>query len=291
MNKRIFIGLILFLLGSIAALWIISSKLINERVAHLDTAEQLSHLRIELEQRELKIKELEQRELVLASSIERIRAENDLLAQVKASLNVDNTKIGDSSSLSSDATRDVAEFSIQSRIASISKFVPLSEEQKNRLEEKFRIELDPHKREQEKSETLDSILGQDTANFYRERRKSAFDKVLQEEIEKEVLLLSRRLGFSSTEEDEVQSIYLGVEEEVRKLRSSYAVPREKNRNHEILKRMIEEQRLRNTLLAQRMKEVLNEERYLRYLEYQANSSGQEMELWHSSDQDESKHNS
>lgn len=103
--------------------------------------------------------------------------------------------------------------SLSWRISAIEKFVPLSDEQKERLREKYTKE---RAGEGEGAESLEDILGAESAAFYRERVQAAFKKVQDEEVEREVVWLSRTLSLSKEQEGSVRTILANVEAEVSK---------------------------------------------------------------------------
>lgn len=166
----------------------------------------------------------------------------------------------------------VSERQIATKIASISKFVPLSDEQRSRLTQKFRLEAQSKSAE---TETLDQIIGTDEAAFYREQRKKAFERILQESIEKEVMFIARKLALSPAEEESLRSVYFEVEGEISKMREENAAA-EKEKS--TLQKLIEEEKLRNDLLVERLKEKLSPDNFDTFIRYQAGA--QEMQLWH-----------
>lgn len=160
--------------------------------------------------------------------------------------------------------------SIETKISSISKFIQLSDNQTARLRNKFSAELDPGNKE---TESLDEILGKDNADFYRQQKKAAFSRMLQESIEKEILFVSKKINLNQLQEDTFRKIYNEVEEEIKLKRES-----EKNSGINTLERLVLEEKLRNKLLAERMKEILSPSQYKEFINYQ--SGNQEMQLWH-----------
>src|SRR5690606_26844475 len=89
------------------------------------------------------------------------------------------------------STEKLNEQKIRAKISAISKFVPIDQSQIERLREKFTLENDPNNTS---AESLEAIIGQENANFYKEQRKKAFDRATQIAIEKEVLYVARRLA-------------------------------------------------------------------------------------------------
>lgn len=160
------------------------------------------------------------------------------------------------------------------KISAIEKFVPLSEDQKERLQEKYTKE---RAGEGEGAESLDDILGAESAAFYRERVQAAFKKVQDEEVEREVVWLSRSLSLSQEQEGSVRTILANVEAEVTKGQThgqSGATPQERVRE------MISQNRRRSELRNEQLKRVLTPEQFQAYLQAEAESSASDVEIFH-----------
>ncbi len=160
------------------------------------------------------------------------------------------------------------------KISAIEKFVPLSDEQKERLREKYTKE---RAGEGEGAESLDDILGTEGASFYRERVQSAFKKVQDEEVEREVVWLSRTLSLSKEQEGSVRTILANVEAEVSKggaHAQSGATPQERVRE------MIAQNRRRSDLRSEQLRRVLTPEQFQAYLQAEAESSASDVEIFH-----------
>lgn len=164
--------------------------------------------------------------------------------------------------------------SLSWRISAIEKFVPLSDEQKERLREKYTKE---RAGEGEGAESLEDILGAESAAFYRERVQAAFKKVQDEEVEREVVWLSRTLSLSKEQEGSVRTILANVEAEVSKggaHAQSGATPQERVRE------MIAQNRRRSDLRNEQLRLVLTPEQFQAYLQAEAESSASDVEIFH-----------
>ncbi len=174
---------------------------------------------------------------------------------------------------------------VKQRIAQIEQFTALTEEQRRRLEEKFTAE---QKRMEEGSfrvgvddeegdtESLADILGSDTADqlqtFQRERR----EKFMKEHREQEVFSLTRKLGLSTEQEEQVRSALdtvegtLNEETEAEQKQLAEAGTKVEPTSHmDIFKRRIERRR---ELLNAQLQGVLSDEQYNKLLEDQATST-------------------
>jgi hypothetical protein len=166
------------------------------------------------------------------------------------------------------------------RISAIEKFVSLSDEQKSRLSAKFEEEQRAKAaNEESQSESLEEILGQENATFYRNQVKAAFQRIESEENEKEVVWLSRQLSLSDSQEQSMRSVFNTVEQTINAEfgsthDSSPSSPQER------VKRMIAENKRRAELRAEQMRSVLSPEQYQAYLRSQAESSASDVEVFH-----------
>ncbi len=166
------------------------------------------------------------------------------------------------------------------RVSAIEKFVPLSEDQKNRLLAAF--EEDSRARqagEDSRAEKLEEILGEDNARYYRAQIKAAFERVQNEENEKEVLLLSRQLNLAADQEQAVRSQFLDVERVVDEefssgTHGSGASPQER------VKVMIAENKRRRALREERLKTILSADQYEAYLRAESESAASDVEVFH-----------
>lgn len=170
------------------------------------------------------------------------------------------------------------EFAVRARLSNIEKFVPLTEDTRARLTEKFEAEVrDPNAQ----TEPLESIIGQEQATFYRAEVKKAFVKARDEEVEKEVLLLGRNLALSTDQQRRLREVYVNVEQQLDEL---YGDPEQRYRfkgtMEERMKRMMETTRYRREQLADALKGVLTPEQYEAYLKEVDGSAEGELGVWH-----------
>lgn len=166
------------------------------------------------------------------------------------------------------------------RISAIEKFVPLSEEQKRRLEEKYQIERENKVNDSDtETESLESILGEENAKYYREQVQAAFDRVQKQEAEKEVAWLSRQLNLNQEQERSVQGVFAEVEQTVDREFSEqqHGVARSPQ---ERVRQMIAENRRRSQLLLERLQGILRPDQYQAYARIQADSSESDVEVFH-----------
>ena len=165
---------------------------------------------------------------------------------------------------------------IEWRVSAIEKFVPLTEDQKDRLMAKFKAEsTDPDS--SIAKEELDSIIGEESARVYRDAVRQAFVNARNEEIEKEVLLLSRKLALTPEQESGVRTVYQSVEQEA-------AAEHEEQGNltgEERLQKMIARNQERSKRLSELLKPLLTPEQYTAYAQYQSDSPDSDLEVFHS----------
>lgn len=160
------------------------------------------------------------------------------------------------------------------RISAIEKFIPLSDDQRDRLREKYTKE---RAGESEGAESLDEILGAESAAFYRERVQAAFQKVQDEEVEREVVWLSRTLSLSQDQEGSVRAILAQVEAEVTK---GQAHAQQGSAPQERVRAMIAQNRRRTELRIEQLRRVLTPEQFQAYLQAEAESSASDVEIFH-----------
>lgn len=166
------------------------------------------------------------------------------------------------------------------RVSAIEKFVPLNEEQKNRLVAKFEEESRARQAgEESKSEKLEEILGEENARYYREQVKAAFERVQNEENEKEVLWLSRQLTLSADQEQSVRSLFLDVERVIERefesgAHGSSVSPQER------VKAMIAENKRRRALREEKLQGLLSPDQYQAYLRTESESAASDVEVFH-----------
>lgn len=169
-------------------------------------------------------------------------------------------------------TTEESDDTLSWRVSAVEKFVPLNEEQKERLREKYAKE-----KRGEDAESLDEIVGEEGAKYYREQVQAAFKRVQDEEVDRDVVWLSRKLSLSQEQEASVRGILTSVEAEVSKGRShvsSGSTPQER------VRAMIAENRQRSELRNEQLKKVLTPDQFQAYLASEAESAAADVEVFH-----------
>ena len=191
-------------------------------------------------------------------------------------------KLGVEQEVRAEGTADEArlEEATKWRVSAIEKFVPLSEDQKHRLSEKFMEEGRSSDGEAD-TESLDDILGEEIASYYRQQVKSAFQRVQDEETEREVVWVSRQLSLSPAQEKAVRDVYNRVEQQVRREQQQGPTHGEAPKSpQDRVKQMVRESRLRNELRSSMLKDVLTSDQYQAYMRSESESAASEMEVFH-----------
>jgi len=174
-------------------------------------------------------------------------------------------------------TQDAAE-AIRWRISAIEKFVPLSEAQRERLREKYDREgAATESGEDASTESLEQILGEEGAAYYRGQVQAAFKRVRDEEVDREVVWLSRKLALSAEQERGLQGVLARVEEQLSGERSHSEASRSPG---ERVKAMIADNRQRNELRNQELRGILTPDQYQAYLRMEAESAASDVEIFH-----------
>jgi hypothetical protein len=166
------------------------------------------------------------------------------------------------------------------RVSAIEKFVPLTEDQKNRLSSTFEEEQRARAAgEEPQGESLEEILGEENASFYREQVKAAFERVEREENEREVVWLARQLNLSEAQEQAVKSVFSSVEESIDR---EFGTPQHgaASSPQDRVKRMIAQNKRRSELRSEQMRAVLSPEQYQQYRRSEAESSAADVEVFH-----------
>lgn len=168
----------------------------------------------------------------------------------------------------SETSFSMAEF----RVQALQKLVDLSPEQTEKLREKYESEA-----RGEQAPSLDSIIGEDLAQFVKEQRKRSFEQSERESIEKEAYFLSRRLDMTRDQEDQTFVVLESVELELKQWREDQEEglsPRER------MFLFVKENRLRRQLTRERLAAILESDQIEKYAQYDAQSSAADVELWH-----------
>lgn len=165
------------------------------------------------------------------------------------------------------------QFSIDTRMSVLNRFFDLDDEEKTSLREKFTSEaLDSDA----PTPSLAAILGADRAKFYNDQRKEARKRFKEEERERKVYYLSRRLGLSPSQE----KAFFELERQI-DLDSSSPPNSLSNQNpRQYMRALIEGLQSEQELREQGLQSILTRDQWETYQLEQARSSLQELELWH-----------
>ncbi len=165
------------------------------------------------------------------------------------------------------------------KVSAIEKFVPLNDEQRQRLREKFEREENVLSGEESGSESLEDIVGEENARFYHQQVKAAFQRVQEEEIDREVVWLSRQLVLTQEQERSMRSVFEVVEKQIAE-EAAGDDGRGARSPQQRVKAMVAENRRRAELRNEQLKPVLSPEQYEAYVRTQAESSAADVELFH-----------
>jgi hypothetical protein len=175
---------------------------------------------------------------------------------------------------------DAKQRAISWRVSAIEKFIPLSDAQREQLAEKFEEEQKAREEGREsQAQPLEAIIGEESATVYRQQVKAAFDRVQNEELDKEVVWMSRKLALSAQQEQAMRAAFASVETDIDAEfegmhGDSGGSPQAR------VTRMIAENKKRIQLRAAALKNVLTPEQYAAYAETEAQSSAADMEVFH-----------
>jgi hypothetical protein len=176
------------------------------------------------------------------------------------------------------------ERSVSWRISSIEKFVPLSDEQRQRLRDKFRADRMAllEGSSDGGGESLEDIIGADAAGLYREQVRGAFERGRLEQLERDGLWLARKLSLNQDDERKVQGVLSDVEKQLDREFSPMmdGAPGSDGDPGARVGRMIEQNKRRLALRAEGLKGVLSPDQYQGYLLVESQSSGADMEIFH-----------
>lgn len=159
------------------------------------------------------------------------------------------------------------------RLAAIEKLVPLTDEQREELRDKFSYRskdpLTPQR-------TVDEILGKESAAIYAEAKSRARARVKSESLEKDVLYISRRLNLSQKEEENLRDVVFQVDAEIEEQKDKDPVASP----YAGFSKYLELERLRRDLLQKQLQQFLDTQKFNDYLKLQAESADVEIEMWH-----------
>lgn len=164
------------------------------------------------------------------------------------------------------------------RVSAIEKFVPLNPDQKERLREKYERESSAAANGEEvESESLEDIIGSENASYYREQVQAAFKRVQDEEIDRESVWLTRKLGLSPDQESSVRQIFERVESEINQSKlaaHSNGTPQDR------VRALIAENQRRSELRKNELSQILSPEQLRTYAQLEAESSASDVEVFH-----------
>ncbi len=215
------------------------------------------------------------RQRMRTKELERMSVSQKISVPAVPSAPSDESSVGEDTS-----TEEKQHEALSWRVSAIEKFVPLTDEQRSRLVTKFQEEARANQiGEESRAEKLEEILGDENARYYREQVKEAFERVQNEETEKEVLWISRRLGLSPELERSVRSVFLDVEQTVDS-EFETAAHGTKTSPQDRVKAMIAENKRRAALRSEKLQALLPPDQYQAYLRSEAESAASDVEVFH-----------
>lgn len=172
-----------------------------------------------------------------------------------------------------DTLKRYRESLISMKLNAIEQFVPLTEDQTERLRDKYSLEFTPGVR----GESLEAILGKEQATFLNDQRDKAFERGQQEAREREVFFWSRKLSLTPTQESFFLNALDDTETEIEKWKHE-----QKARSLQARTLLFfEETKRRRELLREKLGDVLSKDQMDTYVEQEAQSAAADVELWHS----------
>lgn len=166
------------------------------------------------------------------------------------------------------------------RVSAIEKFVPLSDEQREQLTEKFQEEQKAQEEGRDsEAQPLEAIIGEESANVYRQQVKAAFERVQNEELDKEIVWMSRKLALSAQQEQSMRTAFASIESEIDSEFGGLHGGDNSSPQARVT-RMIAENKKRVQLRSEALKRVLSPEQYTAYAETEAQSAASDMEVFH-----------
>ncbi len=177
---------------------------------------------------------------------------------------------------------ETALYGVESRVAAIGKMVPLSPEQTERLRSKYTAEARARKTgAQSDTESLESIIGDSNAQFYKEQVRNAFQRAHDQELDRDIFYLSRKLNFSPEQESAIRKLMEESDTHVEnKFRAERDSPQFQNDPAFRVRLMIKENQFQSDWLAQQIKGILSPDQYQAYIQEEAESSSADMGLMH-----------
>jgi hypothetical protein len=225
--------------------------------------DEVAMLKKQLEHQKVKLEEASKVSLT-------VRAAGADSARLDASLNGGNNESApeERTAVVSETENNAARW----KISAIEKFVPLTEDQRERLQQSFSGGPDRPK------ESLEEILGAENAEYYRSQVKAAFQRMEEQELEKEVVFTSRQLALSSQQESQIRIVFQDIERELDTAEGDArgGTPQER------VGRMVEQNKKRQALRNERVHGILSPEQYQAFLKTQSESPEADMEVFHDS---------
>jgi hypothetical protein len=178
------------------------------------------------------------------------------------------------------STSEDRDAAVRWRVSAISKFVELSDEQKQQLEDKYREERAAQEEGRDsKAEALETIIGEEKAKEYRQQVQAAFDRVRDEELDKEALWIARKLSLSSDQERSVRSVFLEVDAQIEREFGDAQKGTASSPQQRVI-RMIAENRRRLELRSEALQKILSPEQHEAYVQTEAQSASADVEVFH-----------
>jgi hypothetical protein len=166
------------------------------------------------------------------------------------------------------------------RVSAIAKFVELTDEQKEQLEQKYREEKEAREEGREsQAETLEAIIGQEKASEYRQQVQAAFARVQNEELDKESVWIARKLSLSSDQERSMRVVFADVEAQIES-EFGDATQGVSISPQQRVTRMIAENKRRLELRSAALQKILSPEQHTAYVQTEAQSSSADVEVFH-----------
>jgi hypothetical protein len=176
--------------------------------------------------------------------------------------------------------QEAANRAIAWRVSAIEKFVSISEEQKQRLQEKFKEEQEARQENRESdAETLEEIIGQEQAATYRQQVQAAFERAQNQELDKEALWISRKLSLTPDQEQSMRTIFSDVESQIDKEFGDGQHGAALSAQQRVA-RMVAENKRRLQLRSDALKRVLQPDQYTAYLQEESQSAASDVEVFH-----------
>lgn len=219
--------------------------------------------------------ELEQHRERIAQLERRVAAESSSVPELQEPPEVATTPPSDPS-----VAQEEGDAAVKWRVSAISKFVDVTDEQKERLEQKYREEKNAQEEGREsQAETLEAIIGQEKAGEYRQQVHAAFARVRNEELDKESVWIARKLSLSSDQERSIRVVFADVEAQIESefADSTQGVARSPQQR---VTRMIAENKRRLELRSAALQKILSPEQHTAYVQTEAQSSSADVEVFH-----------